>query len=403
MGVIKIIVCYFRKINIVLKKILKKNKKPADTMKKFLLYLAVFSTVFTWSSRAADDMDAMLFEPAPKITAAKKKPKAPAKTSISPSVDGGVVMKPETISEAEFENIEEALPEEKASAPAINPGNAPKTDTAKGKKQKSLTDAIKETADKEEEKGSSSPLAGTWVELLAEKALAPSSDKEEDDEPEVGSINLENMVSNSQKGNRRSNASVFDISGIMLRMTLPQAEAAMTKRGFKKISQKFEIPNFIKWRFEEQCRNAGVVGYERLASCVVKAAKENNHQYVESEKFVKYDTQEEVSINLTSNFTNNKIYKIVYKSMSARKMQGSSQKIQYLRDIKIYDFWRKINQKYGVPDNKEDVIWGMGGNKPYMKAATGFLLLEDPMLKELDYTRMSREDQKYMNTNLYNF
>ena len=38
-----------------------------------------------------------------------------------------------------------------------------------------------------------------------------------------------------------------------------------------------------------------------------------------------------------------------------------------------------------------------------MKAATGFLLLEDPMLKELDYTRMSREDQKYMNTNLYNF
>ena len=177
----------------------------------------------------------------------------------------------------------------------------------------------------------------------------------------------------------------------------------MAKRGFKKVSQKFEIPNFIKWRFEEQCRNAGVVGYERLASCVVKAAKENNHQYVESEKFVKYDTQEEISISLTSNFTNNKIYKIVYKSMSARKIQGSSQKVQYLRDIKVYDFWRKINQKYGVPDNREDVIWGMGGNKPYLKAATGFLLLEDPMLKELDYTRMSREDQKYMNTNLYNF
>ena len=77
--------------------------------------------------------------------------------------------------------------------------------------------------------------------------------------------------------------------------------------------------------------------------------------------------------------------------------------MQYLRDIKVYDFWRKINQKYGVPDNREDAIWGMGGNKPYMKAATGFLLLEDPMLKELDYTRMSREDQKYMNTNLYNF
>ena len=175
------------------------------------------------------------------------------------------------------------------------------------------------------------------------------------------------------------------------------------KRGFKRISQKFEIPNFIKWRYEEKCRNAGVVGYERLANCVVKAAKENKHQYVESETFVKYDTQEEISINLTSNFTNNKVYKISYRSMSVRKNQGSSMKSQYLRDIKVYDFWRTVNRKYGVPDNREDVIWGMGGTKPYMKAATGFLLLEDPMLKELDYTRMSREDQKYMNTNLYNF
>ena len=30
-------------------------------------------------------------------------------------------------------------------------------------------------------------------------------------------------------------------------------------------------------------------------------------------------------------------------------------------------------------------------------------MLEDPMLRELDYTRMSREDAKFMNTNLYNF
>lgn len=353
-----------------------------------------------------------MFEPAPKITAAKKKPTAPAKTLIAPSVKGGVVMKPEAVSDAEFESIEAALPEEETAlrAPAVQKPAALSNKTAgkgtaKGKTQKSLTDAIRETAGEEEDEGSS-PLAGTWVEKLANTALSSSKEEDEDGGENgrgVGSINLESMVKNSKNGNRRSNASVFDISGIMLRMNLPQAEATMAKRGFKKVSQKFEIPNFIKWRFEEQCRNAGVVGYERLASCVVKAAKENNHQYVESEKFVKYDTQEEISISLTSNFTNNKIYKIVYKSMSARKIQGSSQKVQYLRDIKVYDFWRKINQKYGVPDNREDVIWGMGGNKPYMKAATGFLLLEDPMLKELDYTRMSREDQKYMNTNLYNF
>lgn len=374
-------------------------------MKKILLCLAVFTAVFTCHAQAADDMDAMLFEPAPKITAAKKKPKAPAKTSIAPSVEGGVIMKPETISDNEFDFVEKALPDEDDAEPQKVPAATPapqtaKTGAAKAKPQKSLTQTIKETAGEDDDE-SSSPLSGTWVEKLATTSF--SSDDTTADRKETGSINLEKMVSSSKNGNRRSNASVFDISGLMLRMNLPQAEATMAKRGFKRISQKFEIPNFIKWRYEEQCRNAGVVGYERLASCVVKAAKENKHQYVESERFVKYDTQEEISINLTSNFTNNKIYKIVYQSMSTRTMRGSSQKIQYLRDIKIYDFWRKINQKYGVPDNKEDVIWGMGGNKPYMKASTGFLLLEDPMLKELDFTRMSREDQKYMNTNLYNF
>lgn len=377
-------------------------------MKKDLVYLTLFALTFGCGTAIADEMDAMLFEPAPKITAAKKKPKAPAKTSIAPSVDGGIVMKPQTISDTEFESIEEALPNEPENAPRKGASIQPPKTTSSKDKQQSLTDAIKETA---EEEGAESPLAGTWVEKLATTALS-SSDKDKNDEfdenykadnTKVGSINLEGMVNNSRNSNRRSNASVFDISGLMLRMNLPQAEATMLKRGFKKVSQKFEIPNFIKWRFEEQCRNAGVVGYERLASCVVKAAKENNHQYVESEKFMKYDTQEEITISLTSNFTNNKIYKIVYRSMSAAKIRGSSQKIQYLRDIKVYDFWRKINRKYGVPDNKEDVIWGMGGTKPYMKAATGFLLLEDPMLKELDYTRMSREDQKYMNTNLYNF
>ena len=46
---------------------------------------------------------------------------------------------------------------------------------------------------------------------------------------------------------------------------------------------------------------------------------------------------------------------------------------------------------------------GLGGNKPYLKAVTGMLLLENKMLKELDYTRMSREDQRFLNTNTYTF
>ncbi len=202
---------------------------------------------------------------------------------------------------------------------------------------------------------------------------------------------------------KRSNASVFDISGAMLRMTPAQIDSALTRRGYKRTVQKLDIPNFIRWRNEEKCRGQGVVGYERLASCVVVMAKKDNHQFIERVFYSKYDTQEEMEIRFTSNFTQNKAYYLGYKSNVLINLRGNSQKEHYLRNIKIYDFWKRINQKYGVPDNKENVIWGLGGNKPYLQAGTGRLRLEDPMLRNLDYTRMSREDRKFMNTGLYNF
>ena len=96
------------------------------------------------------------------------------------------------------------------------------------------------------------------------------------------------------------------------------------------------------------------------------------------------------------------VYKIVYISRIAA-ITGNSPKAVYLHNLKVYDFWKKINQKYGQPDNKTDVTWGLGGNKPYLKAATGYLLLEDPMFREMDYTRMSREDQRFIHSDFYNF
>lgn len=278
-----------------------------------------------------------------------------------------------------------------------------------------LTDTLQK---QEPEKLPTIPLPdvkGTWVDKLASSVPLPGKSstesqdgegEEDDDLPEIGSAeaSLQNMVNSSRQtgGKQRSNASVFDISGIMLRMTPNQVEKAMLIRGFKKVSQAYDIPNFIRWRNEETCRGNGVVGYERINNCVVQIAKKNNHQYVSDIKYSKFATKEEIEIKFTSNFTNNKVYRIMYKSNSGRVV-GSGAKAAYLRNIKVFDFWKKVNRKYGNPDNKDEVIWGLGNNKPYLKAATGFLLLEDPMLRELDYTRMSREDQRFMNTDLYSF
>ncbi len=269
-------------------------------------------------------------------------------------------------------------------------------DTFKVDTRQSLTDNIRENAPESIQNDQSAGNGTNWVGQLISTAKENIQSSSSEKNP------LADMLEQSQTQKRRSNASVFDISGVMLRMSYKQAEDALTKRGYKKTMQKMDIPNFIRWRNEEKCRNQGIIGYERLENCVIRLASKENYQFISQAQFSKYDTKETVQIYLTSTFTNNKIYKITYRSEAAN-VTGNSPKALYLRNIKVYDFWKKINQKYGVPDNKDDVIWGLGGNKPYMRAATGFLLLEDNMLRELDYTRMSREDQRFMNTDLYTF
>lgn len=278
------------------------------------------------------------------------------------------------------------------------------------KKEGTLTGNIKDNEkniEKEDDSLVDLPAIGT---NLADKIA--DIGKNVDDNTKSAGETLADMISSRrqetsefspQQGIRRSNASVFDISGAMLRMTPQQIETALTKKGYKKTIQKLDIPNFIRWRNEEKCRAQGVVGFEHLESCVVQMAKKDKHQFIERVFYSKYDTQEEMEIRFTSNFTQNKAYYLSYRSNVLINLRGNSQKEFYLRNIKIYDFWKRINQKYGAPDNRENVIWGLGGNKPYMQAGTGQLRLEDPTLRDLDYTRMSREDKKFMNTGLYNF
>ena len=201
---------------------------------------------------------------------------------------------------------------------------------------------------------------------------------------------------------RRSNAAVFDVAGVMLQMSYQQAEEQLLKRGYRKMSQKMDIPNFIRWRNEEKCRNQGVIGYERLENCIILLAKKDNYQFISQAVFNKYDTKETVQIFLSSTFTNNKVYKVTYRTEAAN-LRGNSAKDIYLHNIKVFDFWKKISQKYGDPDNKDDITWGLGINKPYLQATTGFLKLEDPVLKDLDTDRMAREDQRFIHSDIYTF
>ena len=353
--------------------------------------------------------------------------KSMAKTSLSPTQNGSVIDAPKFVDDEEmnFDNVGNAFEDDKQMAEPVEipmlqksavqlstePQPSSGQETQEDEKLQEIGIVVDENQPLTENikvndgKNPSSKAGETWINKLAEKAENKVEAGQKVGSPIQGAsmdANLESMVEKAKKRNRRSNASVFDISGAMLRMSFKQIDETLTRRGFRPSMQKMDIPNFIRWRNEDKCRAAGVVGYERLENCVIKIAQRDKHQYVERAAYTKYDTKETIEVRFTSNFTGNKAYRISYKSEAAN-ITGNSQKAIYLRNIKVYDFWKKINQKYGNPDNRDDVIWGLGGNKPYLQAATGRLVLEDPMLSELDYTRMSREDQRYMNTDLYSF
>lgn len=202
--------------------------------------------------------------------------------------------------------------------------------------------------------------------------------------------------------NRKSNAANFDISGLKLRMTPKEVEETMKQQGYKKILETLEVPNFIKWRSEELCRQHGVIGFERLNACATMVAKENGFQFVEHQVYNRYITKESIEVYFTSTFTDNLAHRIFYKS-SVPFSDSKASKNVYLNNIKVFDFWRRIDLKYGKPDNTTEVKWGLGGKKPYLKAGTGKLELTDPLLKDLDTARMINEDTRFANTQYYTF
>jgi len=201
---------------------------------------------------------------------------------------------------------------------------------------------------------------------------------------------------------RKSNAANFDISGVRLRMPPKEVEKTLKSMGYKLISQESRVPNFIKWRSEELCRINGIVGYERLAACSANIARVNGFEYIAHEIYNRHATRESIAVSYTSTFTDNLSHHIIYKSEVPISSSKASQNV-YINNLKIYDFWRRIDLRYGQPDNASEIKWGLGGKKPYLQASTGRLELVDPILKDLDISRMLNEDSRFTNIQYYTF
>ena len=273
--------------------------------------------------------------------------------------------------------------------------------TNKEDKELSFTDiitgkTIENNEKKEEEKIDADANAReSWLKSLFKKGKEELANIDKNGE-NSGIVKKEDYIK------ERSNAAYFDISGIKLRMNPKEIEEILKNQGYKKISESMEIPNFIEWRAEELCRINGVIGFERLNACMVRIAQHQGYQFIERQIYNRHLTLETIEVNFTSSFTDNLAYRIRYKSNIPMSTSKASKNI-YINNIKVFDFWKRIDLKYGEPDNITEVKWGLGGKKPYLQAKTGELELMDPLLSGLDFTRMYNEDSRLANTQYYTF
>ncbi len=266
--------------------------------------------------------------------------------------------------------------------------------------KKSFTDNLLQEKDADKSstnKKNDSQKRETWLESLISRGtgdLFKSQDKK------TQQAEKKRIAKVLQK--KRSNVAHFDISGIRLRMSPEEVEKIMLANGYHRLVQEERIPNFIKWRSEELCRLHGVIGYERLAACSKEVAKTNGFNYIAKEIYNRQATRENIEVRYTSTFTDNLSHYISYSSHIPFSNSKASQNI-YINNIKIYDFWRRIDLRYGQPDNISEIKWGLGGKKPFLKATTGHLELVDPLLQDLDVSRMLNEDSRLANTPYYTF
>ena len=281
--------------------------------------------------------------------------------------------------------------------------NAHKTEKNENANDLSFTDIItgkqetKKEEKKEEKIDADANANESWLKNLFKRGKKDFLEKTD----AKSQIKVEE-IKKQMEIKQRSNAAYFDISGVKLRMSPKEVEEVLKKQGYRKIIETMEIPNFIEWRAEELCRINGVVGFERLNACLVRIAQHHGYQFVERQVYNRHLTRETIEVNFTSSFTDNLSYRIKYKSNLPMSTSKASKNI-YINNLKIFDFWKRIDLKYGEPDNTTEVKWGLGGKKPYMQAKTGELELMDPLLIGLDSTRMYNEDSRLANTQYYTF
>lgn len=200
-------------------------------------------------------------------------------------------------------------------------------------------------------------------------------------------INMDPVSLN--KGASPINVNQFDISGVMLGMSYDDVyNLFFNDSGLysprKKNSITYTINDEWKYNLDYECRQNNIFVPEQLEKCIYSLARNRGLLYVSEIHLERPLTGENIDIYLTSNATDNVVWKVVYNN-DVDEMEGDTEKFENIREKKILAFWQGVIDKYGEPNSDEDK-WVSSENAydPMMQAYYGQLVLVDNGLNATD-------------------
>jgi len=204
------------------------------------------------------------------------------------------------------------------------------------------------------------------------------------------------------------NVGGFDIAGIMLGMTFEDVynlyhEGNSLYAPRKKNSLVYTIPQDWKYNLDYECRQAGVVQPSKLDKCVRALARSRGLLYVSEIHLERVKTGETVDVYLTSNATDNVVYRVMYKN-DADDTEGQNPKFADQREKKILAFWRTVIKKYGTPNSGQDTwITSTNSYDPKMTAYYGALELVDEGRRAMDAAKAAQQSRENFRAKPYAF
>lgn len=358
---------------------------------KNILYLSfIFSCFLFFSKRSEAQLLDLFADLEPKKEEVKPAPTASTPKTAASSVRGSEKEVPDIGRNFTPKDVSVSVSEPKREKPSIPdvvtkfepPKEQPKAEEAKNKEDSSPLPTLGETSPPKDKTLSPKDLISD---------INPFDDKKE---PAVSKT--EETIQKEGNITYKTDVSSFDVAGIMLGMTVKQAVNSAKRNGYEVSSSNEFIPQFMKWRFEYDCKKQGVVGFENIEYCINEAAEKNKAKFTSKIYFINTKTKEKLAVDFTSNFTGNLVYKIAYRDLTEAYF-SAHRKDSYLRNLWFKNFWVKINQKYGAPDDKNIILWSAGQGKAYLYAGTGRMLLADPRLQGKDYMEMAGSGGGYLN------